>query len=334
MIDHLNLSTLADKECSISIKSINTKKSCKIPFSQTTTPRQLLRDYLNFRSLPKKLVLRSLIEYTDNSNEKQFLGTLSSKEGAKLYSEFTGQKSQTFLDILKLCPSCKPSLGLLLEHLPKLLPRPYSIANSPLKNKDEVKIIFSILEENPGLTTSFMEKSPQFLDIYLRESNKFRYSEEDFENNQIMISVGCGVAPFVGFLEHKEELSKIKRFGGHSWLLNGSRCKESSIYREKFLELKTNKVLDEYFEAYSRNCESDCKYVQDQITANAEAFVKLLKEEETVIFVCADGAGISKSIEECIAKCLEKVLELEESEVKELILKYKKDGKYREDLWV
>ncbi|KAL5273194.1 MTRR family protein [Megaselia abdita] len=332
-LDHLGLSNSADNECSLSIKKNTTKKAAKIPFSQITTPRQILRDYLNFRSIPKKLFLRSLVEYTENPSERHFLGTLSSKEGAKLYSELTGEKKKTFVEILKSCPSCKPSLSLLIEHLPKLLPRPYSLANSHLKSPD-IKVIFSVLEENPGLTTSLMEKSPETLRIYLREPNHFRYSDEDFEKNQIMISVGCGVAPFIGFLEHKEELLKLKENKGKSWLFNGVRCKESSIYRERFIEFKASGVLDKFFESYSRDEECKYKYVQDQIVGNEESFVKLLLKEETVLFVCADGAGISKGVEECISKCLERVLAIDDVQSKELVLKFKKERKYREDLWV
>lgn len=334
LLDHLALSKVAENECSVSVKPKTTKKAAKVPFNQTTTPRQLLRDYLNFRSIPKKLFLRSLVEYTEDSTERHFLGTLSSKEGAKLYSELTGEKRKTVLDIIKTCPSCKPPLSLLLEHLPKLLPRPYSIANSYLSSSDEIRIIFSVLEENPGLTSSLMEKSPQTLNIYLREPNQFRYTDEDFESNQIMISVGCGVAPFLGFLEHKRELSKCKENGGKSWLFNGSRCKEASLYRDKFQDFKASGVLDEFFESYSRDEESKYKYVQDQIVGNDESSVKLLLEEETVLFVCADGAGISKAIEECVARCLERVLSLEDGEGGNMVVRLKKEGRYREDVWV
>lgn len=335
LLDHLVLNKVADNECSVSVKLGTTKKSAKLPFSDdTTTPRQLLRDYLNVKSIPKKLFLRSLVEYTEDFSERHFLGALSSKEGAKLYSELTGEKKQTVLDILQACPSCKPPLSLLLEHLPKLLPRPYSIANSQLTTPDEIKIIFSISEDNPGLTTSLLAKSPETLNIYLRQPNLFRYSEEDYEKNQIMISVGCGVAPFIGFLEHKRELLKCKENGGKSWLFNGSRCKESCVHREKLQEFKKLGILEEFFESYSRTEESEYKYVQDQIVRNEEGFVNLFLDEDTVLFVCADGAGISKAIEECVANCLERIKALEDGEGRKMVLRFKKEGKYREDLWV
>lgn len=49
------------------------------------------------------------------------------------------------LDILLEYPSCNPSPQALIEHLPRLIPRAYSISSSPLQNKDSFTFVFNVI---------------------------------------------------------------------------------------------------------------------------------------------------------------------------------------------
>ncbi|XP_055902024.1 methionine synthase reductase [Eupeodes corollae] len=336
-----------DVVCDITIKPETTKKSPKFPphVPKRASPRALLRDCLDLKSIPKKLFLRSLAEYTTETIEKNFLMLLSSKEGAKHYNHIILEQTRTFLDILELCSSCCPPLSILIEHLPRLKPRPYSIANSPLSEPGKVRLIFSTLTENPGVATSFLThrvnsflKNPnktEQISFYFRESNQFNFRHQE---DSILIGIGCGVSPFLGFLAHKDELMKHNTTElGSTWLFVGSTCQDSAVHRDELLDYQLRGVLQHLYESFSRDPDPECgdfKYVQDQLRGNIPEFVELLTRGKANLYVCADGTKISKSIEQCIKECLAIGLECTGEEAEVVIKEMRLAGRYKKDIWV
>lgn len=79
----------------------------------------------------------------------------------ELYMQEILQNNVSILTFLQKFPSCHPPVTLLLQHLPKLMPRPYSICSSSKINKDTIKICFSVIKLNnmlKGVTTGWLEK--------------------------------------------------------------------------------------------------------------------------------------------------------------------------------
>lgn len=58
---------------------------------------------------------------------------LCSIQGSDDYTRLVRQPELNILDFLNAFPSCNPPLERLLEQLPRLLARPYSLSSSPLK---------------------------------------------------------------------------------------------------------------------------------------------------------------------------------------------------------
>lgn len=340
LLELLDLNGMADRKCSVKVVANCIKKTAKAPpyIPTTTSPREIIQDCLNIKSILKKQFLSSLAEYCTDKEEKSFLKCLSSKEGSSFYNFVIAEKSFTILDVLKSCPSCKPPLWLLIEHLTRLLPRPYSIANSPLKTVKDITVIFSILNKNPGVTTNMMKEKtrmlPSSLLIYLREYNLFRYTEEDYSKNQILIAIGTGLAPFLGFLQHKECIMKsgCNSESGKTWLFVGSTSEQSILHREQLVKWQSMNVLNKFIESHSRVNDAPYQYIQDSLHANSQEFVELFLHPNTVTYICADGAQISKSIEVSIHKILTEELTISEMEAVDMLKSFKAKGKYREDL--
>ncbi|XP_073831240.1 methionine synthase reductase [Musca autumnalis] len=340
----LDLSDKADTKCQIQVNPSCTKKTAKVPahIPAASTPRELLRDCVNIRGVLKKQLLSSLANFCSDNDEKSFLKCLSSKEGVSFYNDLIMNKGFNLLDILETCHTCRPPLALLIEHLPRLLPRPYSIANSPLENPKEIQIIFSTLNNHrPGVATSFLmektkEEYPKIL-MYLREANTFRYSEEMFGKNQILIAVGTALAPFLGFLQHKEHLSKQEtNVAGQTWLFAGAINEQAILHREQLLQWQKENILNKFVESYSRSSSADHHhhYVQDALAQNADSFVEMLLNPDTILYLCADGGEISKSIEECFVHILQEKLQISAVEAGQMLKDFKTQGKYRIDVWL
>ncbi|KAH8243769.1 hypothetical protein KR032_009953, partial [Drosophila birchii] len=344
LLTRLDLKDTADAAFNLKLVLNCAKKNAKVPahIPPTTTPREILTHCLALGSVPQKQFLSALAGFTSNERERSFLACLSSKQATEHYNSLILEQGLNFSDILDICGSCKPPLSFLAEHLPRLLPRPYSIANTPLDSgAQELHIIYSLLSHKPGITTSMLERIVQQAEkqlakviIYPRLSNTFRYTEQDLCSNQILIAVGTGLAPFLGFLGHKEQLLKQRphQDKGHSWLYVGAKTPEAILKRDQLLAWQQSTVLSRLRTCYSRG-ESPC-YVQTLLEEDAEELVELLLKPETVLYICADGAKISQSIANGLSVCLQKALHLNEEEGLRRLKELKTQGKYREDVWL
>ncbi|ALC47717.1 CG14882 [Drosophila busckii] len=347
LLQRLELSEQADSICRVDLSLHCAKKNAKVPghIPATTTPREIFTHCLSLNAVPQKQFLSALAKYTSNINEREFLASLSSKHGAAHYHTLILEQGLCLQDLLELCPSCKPTLALLVEHLPRLLPRPYSIANSPLEcSKHQLSIIFSIRAPKPGVTTSMLDaliaqhkqkehQKPVELNIYPRMHNAFRYTEEHFTGNQILIAVGTGVAPFLGFLAHKAQNHELAT--GLTWLYMGAKTPQAIPKLDKLFEWHETGLIQCLNICTSRDStEGGPKYVHELLEEDAETLVNFLLDPKTVLYVCADGAKISKSISQSLSSCLQQALELNETEAAQEIQEMRTKGKYREDLWI
>ncbi|XP_017039672.1 methionine synthase reductase [Drosophila ficusphila] len=345
LINRLELNNKADVTCHLKLVLNCAKKNAKLPahIPSETTPREIFTHCLSLNFVPQKQLLSALAGFTSDEQERKFLACMSSKQATEHYNSLVLVQGLLFVDILELCCSCKPPLAFLAEHLPRLVPRPYSIANSPLESgNQELRIVYSLLSEKHGVTTSMLEEkihqiSPEQIAkvaIYPRLSNAFRYTEQDLGSNQILVAVGTGLAPFLGFLAHKERLisQQPQRKSGHSWLYIGAKTAEATLKEDQLKAWQQSSVLERLRMCHSRG--ETPSYVQQMMLEDAEELVGFLLKPDTVLYLCADGAKISQAIANGLRLCLQKALHLTEEEASSQLKELKTQGKYREDVWL
>lgn len=87
---------------------------------------------------PRKSLLRLLGEHCAEPAERRRLLHLCSRDGRDAYAADIMAARPSLLDLLKQFPSCRPPLDALLDALPPLAARMYSLTNSPLATPDRV----------------------------------------------------------------------------------------------------------------------------------------------------------------------------------------------------
>ncbi|XP_028403678.1 methionine synthase reductase-like [Dendronephthya gigantea] len=381
LISRLDYQDLAEKVFTLAAKDpVGNKKRAKgrpdhIP--QKCTIRQALTSCLEIRSVPRKAFLRVLCEYTSNALEKRRLQELCSKEGAADYSSYIREPHVSFIDILNAFPSCKPPFERLLEHLPRLLPRPYSVACSPSEHPTHLRFVFNIVkftrienvrDERYGLCTGWLQEFSNKLTVKNENNDKslesnFRelslsdnlpkvnvvlrnhtgfHLPHDTQSPLIMIGPGTGVAPFVGFLQHRRHMQRQAtsetRFGV-TWLFYGCRHKERDfLFREELTEFERTGVLTKLIVSFSRDVDdsgktTSLKYVQDNIRAWEKELCDLICDSGAFIFVCGDAKNMAKNVLETFIDVLQSVKGLSHEEAKKEIWKLRQEHRYVEEVW-
>ncbi|CAB4000718.1 methionine synthase reductase [Paramuricea clavata] len=265
-----------------------------------------------------------------------------------------------------------------LEHLPRLLPRPYSVACSPLENHTQLRFVFNIVEfphidnvrnERYGVCTSWLQKLSKHLteknedkevslesnlkelsisnhpEVYIIRRNPTGFHlPHDKHCPLIMIGPGTGVAPFIGFLQHRQHLQKQAtpdtKFGA-TWLFYGCRHKERDfLFRDELTEFERSGVLTKLIVSFSRDATpvdssetKSPKYVQDNIKIWGEELCNLIYNSGAFIFVCGDAKNMAKNVLETFIDVLQNIKGLSHEEAKKDIWKLRQEHRYVEDVW-
>ena len=244
--------------------------------------------------------------------------------------KFIREKQLGLIQFLELFPACKPPLSVLVEHLPRLLPRPYSFSSTPLPETNKIKFVYTVVETPfPGLATSWLRtlKSGDTLQIYPRLSTGFHPPEEP-EKNFIMVCAGSGIGPFLGFLEHRRHLNRPE---GTSCLYFGCRNKDKDfLHKEKLEKFLSDGVLSKLRLAFSRDESADgVKYVQDALEQDGDEVRKLILEGSATVYVCGDAKNLGKSVLEKFTS----LLGTGDGDGAQYVQKMIQDKQYKQDLW-
>lgn len=123
----------------------------------------IFRWCVDLTSPPKKNILRLLGEYCapdhpHYNDDRNLLMYLASTNGKTVFQTLIEEQRLTFLDLLLLFPSSLPPLTTLLSSFPPLAPRSYSLASSPLENRNIMAIAFTVVHYECMASTLLMNK--------------------------------------------------------------------------------------------------------------------------------------------------------------------------------
>jgi sulfite reductase alpha subunit-like flavoprotein len=215
-----------------------------IDSSNPVSVEEAAREHFDLSSpIKNKRVLHSLSQFATDQEEVATLRLMSSKtgEGDRLFKDFIVQQRRSVVDILREFPSCQciPLEGL-LTILPSIPARYYSVSSSPLDKKGgalSLTIAFSVVDyltpslvvdgkeqghrRVRGIATGYLEAlcSSFFCNsatlvapsvrVFPKPTAEFRLPS-NLATPIILVGPGTGIAPFMGFLEHRRALLTSK----------------------------------------------------------------------------------------------------------------------------
>nr|XP_034957214.1 methionine synthase reductase [Zootoca vivipara] len=303
----LGLSEKNDYFVCLKVKAGTKKRGAAVPhyIPEKSTVEFILTWCLEIRAVLKKAFLRSLVEYTTDAGEKRRLLELCSKQGCSDYNVFIRDVGVCLLDLLHAFPACKPPLSLLLEHLPKLQARPYSaIAISP------------------------------------RPANIF-HLPEDPSIPFIMVGPGTGIAPFIGFLQHRQKLQEDHKDWtfGETWLFFGCRHQvKDYLFQEELRCFAESGTLTHLKVSFSRDAPAAVeaaipKYVQDNLRLYGKEVSSILLQEKGYFYVCGDAKNMAKDVNDALVDILISERGVDKLEALKMLALLREEKRYLQDIW-
>ncbi|KAL1523929.1 hypothetical protein AB1Y20_018845 [Prymnesium parvum] len=264
---------------------------------------------------------------------------------------------------------CTPPVAQLVDCLPPLAPRYYSISNAASADEGKVHLCLSVVSyttegidgrrcQRAGLASSMIARvcaplldgakpaEPVMLSVYRREpsGNELRLPASP-STPVLMVGPGTGIAPFRSFLQQRRfKWSRGKL--GPCHLFFGCRAEHVDfLYGAELRAMASSGALSLHT-AFSRSREAcsagtwrgvrlNIPYVQDLIEEQASTVANLLFTQASGghFYVCGDGQSMANDVHEALCRVTAAQLSISLSEAEERLKSLAAEGRYCREIW-
>jgi sulfite reductase (NADPH) flavoprotein alpha-component len=239
----------------------------------------------------------TVIKFADLSEDSRLCNLTRPDEGAAL-QEFLAGKDP--VDLLLSHRRVITDAQTLVNLLPPLKPRLYSICSSQLAFPDEVHLtVAAVRYERDGRRRGGVA-STWFADrldtgdtalVFVQRNARFRLPA-DPGAPIVMIGPGTGIAPFRAFLHHRRR----QGLTGRTWLFFGDRHASCDfLYRSELESFLHGQQLSRLDTAFSRD-QREKIYVQQRMLAAGKELWSWL-QDGAWIYVCGDASHMAKDVD-------------------------------------
>ncbi|XP_078382662.1 NADPH-dependent diflavin oxidoreductase 1-like isoform X2 [Oculina patagonica] len=182
---------------------------------QPCSIQHLVQHYLDIQGVPRRYFFELLSHFTTSDLEKEKLQEFCSAEGQEELYSYCYRPKRTTLEVLQDFPSASANIPFeyLLDLIPPIQPRAFSIASSLMAHPDEVQLLVAVVnyktklfKPRRGLCSTWLA-SLDFTNKDLRVPVWVKKGTISFpkalDSPIIMIGPGTGCAPFRSFIEER-----------------------------------------------------------------------------------------------------------------------------------
>jgi sulfite reductase (NADPH) flavoprotein alpha-component len=165
------------------------------------------------------------------------------------------------------------------------------------------------------------------LQVALRAHPDFN-PPDDTGRPMIMIAAGCGIAPFVGFLEEQA----LGQRSGPAWMIFGNRKRRGDFFYGRKLEgWHRDGLLDRLDAVFSRD-PGGGGYVQDRMLAEGKELLDWLVERGAILYACGKAHTVGEGVRAALLRILVEQGALSEDEASRRLQRWEAEGTLRFDL--
>jgi sulfite reductase (NADPH) flavoprotein alpha-component len=297
---------------------------------------QLFQQYLDIFGRPSKKFYQALAGFAKNPQEKEKLEYIISDKGQEEF-KIRVKETITFEDLLREFPSAKPTVEELIELIPPIKPRHYSIASSMKMHPDSVHLLVVTDDWTTpsgkyrvGQCSGYLAglTNPETEDIYLTVSVAPSLMKLPPKNSQpvVMAGLGTGMAPFRAFIQERQYLLQQGEKVGPMALYFGSRFRaQEYLYGEELEAYHASGLLTYLRLAFSRD-QKDKVYIQHKLGSDKSEICSLLLENKGHFYLCGPTWPAGDVYDAIVANFM--AGGMTKKEAQETVYKMKEEGRY------
>ncbi len=327
---------------------LNTRLTVPTP----TSCDALFSNYLEICSAVSRETIAALVQFAPNEHAKTTLRALSSDKTA-----FDELSNASYINLGRLLWHAAPRegawkdlpLAFVVEALPAMQPRYYSIASSSVTHARQIAITAVVSDKRmaedaviPGLCTNHLlglqRAHSAGLSSEIRINAHVRKSAFKLPAVQshpiVMVAAGTGIAPFRAFIQERARLSRMGRPIGRTILFFGCRNEsEDFLYKDELQEWESVPELNlTVISAFSRPVAGTKVYVQQRLQEHADEVCRLIDEKEANFYICG-SAAMARDVSKVLGQELQARKGWNDDEMKSFVETQKRIRRWQQDVW-
>jgi len=309
------------------------------------TARDLAELYLALHGVPRRSFFELLMKFCDDEEHKERLEYFGSAEASECgdFQVYCSKERRSYVEVMSDFNLARPPLEHLLDVIPRLQPRQFSIASSPSRHPGVIQLCIAIVSfQTPtkrtreGCCTNWLKSLPQgaTVPLWVRRNPAMRLPANP-EAPLIMVGPGTGVAPLRAML-HERQMA-LAAGGAQTTthrLFFGCRKRSCDyLYGDEFEAMAAQGLLKDFDPAFSRD-EDQKVYVQHKIRKHAQTLWQELSDPQCHFYLCGAAGQMPREVrEELIDAVCVGVGEMQEDEANALLTKMEKEKRFHVETW-
>ncbi|KAI1320102.1 NADPH-cytochrome P450 reductase [Mortierella claussenii] len=345
--------------------------STKLPFPVPTTYRTILRNYIDITAPPSRAFIGQLTPFAPTEEAtKTFALWGQDKEAFRIHVADARRSLGTVLEkILGPDQIMEIPFDLLIESVPRLQARYYSISSSAKSHPTSIHLTAVVLDYKPivapeetvyGLATNFLHNCHAHINKALAIEPKYeisgpkgvhlmdehgvkvpvhvRHSNFKLPRNSalpiVMIGPGTGVAPFRGFVQDRaQDVKNGKKVGATVLFFGCRREDEDYLYKDEWPELMKDIEGAQIITALSRQPGVPKTYVQHRMDEYKELIWDLIHKQGGYFYVCGDAKNMAREVNHKLIEIAMTCGGMTEEKATTYVKELRGRGRYEEDVW-
>jgi len=312
------------------------------PLPENMVLRTLLTEVLDIGGWPKRRFYEMLKMCATDPKEKEELTHICSRDGKTEYQKCTDE-SYTYAELLQKYPSAVPSIGHLIDYVPDIKPRLYSIASSPrMRGEDECHLCIIRNDWNTPSGTFRVGQCTRWLEELNIGSEGLRMPgvvhkaavimPETHETPLLMVGLGTGIAPMRAFIEERVAASRSGEKCAPMALFFGARNRIEYSYEQEFNAYHEEGPLTHIFLALSRE-QKEKIYVTHRLQQQKQLVYDLIHEQKGNLYLCGPGGNVPPQVRAALVTAIQDCGGHSPEYAEKYVMDMQINGRYNVEAW-
>jgi sulfite reductase alpha subunit-like flavoprotein len=262
----------------------------------------LFSTYLDIFGTPRRYFFEVMVHFASQPMQQEKLRELSSAEGQDELYRYCLREKRSFVEVLRDFVGVVLPLEYLLELIPRISSRQFSISSSLRAHPEEahicvamVQYVTSMRRTRTGLCSAYLSaaKPNDHVRVWV-SAGSFRM--RDLQPPVILIGPGTGIAPFRAMVEERVLQRTRGENVGPTVLCTGNRYQSRDfLFGSQWQELLASGQLHCVLSAFSRD-QSHKEYVQDKLDEKSGMLFELVHHHGAIIYVAGNAKNMPKDV--------------------------------------
>jgi len=345
------------KRVNIPVDTVITSIALRDPSATDSGPRsishltfpmtvvELFEKHIDITGTPRRYFFELLSFFASAEHEQERLLYFSSSEAQDELRVYCDREKKSVREVLEDFPSVLPPLEYILDLVPPIQPRLFSIASSWKLHPNQAQLLVAKLQftttlkrKRVGLCTGWMSQLQEkdSLRVWIKEGNsRFRLPEKA-TTPIIMIGPGTGLAPFRSFIQERTWMMRNGENLGWSSLYTGCRHRlKDWYYGDELNAAVTERSLTKYYIAFSRDeieINNRKTYVQHLMQESSVEIWEVLRQGGFV-FLSGSAQVMPQNVKDAIIEIIQREGNQSQEDAEVFFAAMERSGRFSSETW-